>query len=608
MKSDSVGRLPRIAAPRALGITAAAALAAVAAIGTSALGASPANAATTQDITLSLSPTSGTNFATDTGKLTWTTPSACVGSELDAFLYSGISAWNSTAINAAEGNGAAQQTYFNFFTTSKATAAADTAAWPNVSAGYTNFSTSATVANTADLVSSLGTGLYTIAVACVNPTTHAPILDSSGNPVTGTMLLNVGASGNSFAVETGVGTQVALTGSGTAGGTVSLTAAVTAASGTPTGTVNFFAGDSATGKPLNSSPVTVTGGKATFSGANGYASDDQGAQAYTAVFTPASTAAFAPSSVVSSADLIAETVKITVAAKQASGTSLVLTATATGTPTALLTKLPDAGVDFVVDGNLIDIPGNPTIPFVFNSAGVATHTVTGLKTGVHTVTAILTDGANHPEVPATGFATTINTVNAQVGTPATTTKVTGAASATGWQVTATVSAPTGNTASPAGTVAFKDGSTSLGSATLKADGAGKSTATVIEHAVTAGAHTFAGAYTSSNAANFANSSGTLADNFPVAITWVQPGTVTISGTAKEGDTLTAKSGAASPSGVRLVRQWFANGTAISGATGTTLKLGAAEVGKTVTVEVTGFKTGDVTVSVTSAATAKVAKS
>ena len=84
--------------------------------------------------------------------------------------------------------------------------------------------------------------------------------------------------------------------------------------------------------------------------------------------------------------------------------------------------------------------------------------------------------------------------------------------------------------------------------------------------------------------------------------------MTISGTAKEGDTLTAKSGAASPSGVQLVRQWFASGKAISGATGTTLKLGAAEVGKTVTVEVTGFKAGDVTVSVTSAATAKVAKS
>lgn len=80
------------------------------------------------------------------------------------------------------------------------------------------------------------------------------------------------------------------------------------------------------------------------------------------------------------------------------------------------------------------------------------------------------------------------------------------------------------------------------------------------------------------------------------------GTVTISGTAKVGQTLTAAVSGSNNTGV-LSYQWKANGTTISGATGNTFKLTAAEQGKTITCEV---KSTVQTGSITSAATAAVA--
>jgi hypothetical protein len=84
-------------------------------------------------------------------------------------------------------------------------------------------------------------------------------------------------------------------------------------------------------------------------------------------------------------------------------------------------------------------------------------------------------------------------------------------------------------------------------------------------------------------------------------------TPTISGTAKVGATLTAVPGAWGPAPVTLKYQWKAGGVAISGATGSTYVPTAAVLGKTITVTVTGSKTGYTTVSKTSAATVAMAK-
>jgi hypothetical protein len=84
-------------------------------------------------------------------------------------------------------------------------------------------------------------------------------------------------------------------------------------------------------------------------------------------------------------------------------------------------------------------------------------------------------------------------------------------------------------------------------------------------------------------------------------------TPTIAGTVKVGQTLTAKPGAWAPAPVTLKYQWLRAGTAISGATAGTYKPVAADVGQTLTVKVTGSKTGYVAVAKASAATVKVVK-
>jgi len=76
-------------------------------------------------------------------------------------------------------------------------------------------------------------------------------------------------------------------------------------------------------------------------------------------------------------------------------------------------------------------------------------------------------------------------------------------------------------------------------------------------------------------------------------------TPTLSGTAKAGQTLSAKAGNWD-SGVALSYQWLRNGVAIKGATKSTYKLVAADKGKKISVKVTGTKTGYVTVVKTSA--------
>jgi hypothetical protein len=82
-------------------------------------------------------------------------------------------------------------------------------------------------------------------------------------------------------------------------------------------------------------------------------------------------------------------------------------------------------------------------------------------------------------------------------------------------------------------------------------------------------------------------------------------TPAVKGTAKVGSTLTATPGTWGPSGVALKYQWKANGVAITGATATTFKLTATQVGKTLTFSVTGTKTGYIAATKTSAATGTV---
>ena len=80
----------------------------------------------------------------------------------------------------------------------------------------------------------------------------------------------------------------------------------------------------------------------------------------------------------------------------------------------------------------------------------------------------------------------------------------------------------------------------------------------------------------------------------------------ITGTAKVGSTLTAHAGTWGPSPIGLHYQWRAGGAAIGGATAATYKVAGPYRGRTITVTVTGTKTGYLTVIRNSAATAAVA--
>ncbi|CAN7193307.1 hypothetical protein LJR045_000525 [Microbacterium sp. LjRoot45] len=85
---------------------------------------------------------------------------------------------------------------------------------------------------------------------------------------------------------------------------------------------------------------------------------------------------------------------------------------------------------------------------------------------------------------------------------------------------------------------------------------------------------------------------------------VASSTPTISGRAIATVKLTAKPGRWT-SGASLSYKWFADGKAISGATKSTLTLKSAQIGKRITVKVTGKKAGHTTVSKTSKPTAAV---
>ncbi len=105
---------------------------------------------------------------------------------------------------------------------------------------------------------------------------------------------------------------------------------------------------------------------------------------------------------------------------------------------------------------------------------------------------------------------------------------------------------------------------------------------------------------------YATTSKTSAATVTVAAGTLTAPVPTVSGTAKVGSVLTATPGTWGPAPVALTYQWFRTGVAITGATAATYTLAAADLGKTMTVQVTGTKAGFTTAAKTSAATAAVA--
>jgi len=153
----------------------------------------------------------------------------------------------------------------------------------------------------------------------------------------------------------------------------------------------------------------------------------------------------------------------------------------------------------------------------------------------------------------------------------------------------------------AGSVEFFDGSTSLGTSVVST---GKATKTTTVASV--GSHSYKATYTPSSSSYDASTSPVVTVTGIAKKAFTKTNKPTISGTAKVGKKLTAKVKAWSPV-AKFTYQWYANGTAIQGATKSTWKLAKAQKGKKITVQVTGSRADYASVSLTSKATAKVKK-
>lgn len=178
-----------------------------------------------------------------------------------------------------------------------------------------------------------------------------------------------------------------------------------------------------------------------------------------------------------------------------------------------------------------------------------------------------------------------------------------ATTVTGKAVTlsATVTAA-GGTTHPAGSVQFLADGANVGSpATVDTTTGVASTSTSFAGA---GAKSITATFTPADATAFnASTSAVATVRVQAVLTTAKP---TISGTARVGGTLTANPGAWGPGTVSFRYAWKANGVAIGGATAKTFRPTAAQIGKTVTVTVTGSEAGFAPAPAqTSAATARV---
>ena len=121
-----------------------------------------------------------------------------------------------------------------------------------------------------------------------------------------------------------------------------------------------------------------------------------------------------------------------------------------------------------------------------NTAGLATFTTSGLKTGSHSITAVYAGDSNNGASTSPALA---ESIKQQTSTALTSSQD---PSTAGMPVTltATVAGPAGSTTIPGGTVTFTDGSTTLGQGTLNSNGA----ATLATSTLTGGQHSITASY------------------------------------------------------------------------------------------------------------------
>ena len=474
---------------------------------TTTLSASPttavqgANVVLTATVTSSSgSPTGGVAFldgATSLGTATLaggvasiTVSSLSVGSHSITAAYAGTTGFLSSASTIAT-------------VTITATAVATTpgvSASPNpASAGASVVLTATTTATSGtatgnvtffDGVTSLGTGaLNGSGVATLTVSTLAVGTHSITASYAGTGSFTASTSSAVSLVITAIATTTSLSVSpnpAAQGANVVLTATTTAASGTPAGTITFYDGATSLGTgTLNGSGVATL----TISTLAG------GSHSLTASY--AASGSFGASTSAAVALVINQTTTTTVTASPnpaAQGASVVLSATTTataGTPTGTITFYD--GATSLGTGTL-------------NGFGTATLSVSTLSVGSHSITASY--------AATSGFlASTSTAVTLVINAPATTTTALSASpnpASAGANVVLTAST-TAASGTPAGTITFYDGITSLGTASLSGG-----TTTLTVNTLTLGTHSLTASY--GGGTGFAASTSTaVTENITTAV-------------------------------------------------------------------------------------------
>ncbi|NQE64719.1 hypothetical protein E1H18_4975, partial [Caulobacter sp. RHG1] len=273
-----------------------------------------------------------------------------------------------------------------------------------------------------------------------------------------------------------------------------------------------------------------------------------------------------------------------------------------GAPTGSVTIGGTAtqGQTLTASNTLADANGLGSISYQWKADGAniagatsSTHVLAQAQVGkVITVTASYTDGIGTAEsVTSNGTAAVANVNDAPTGS-----------------VTISGTVTQGQTLTAANTLADADGLGAI-SYQWKADGADIAGATnstlVLAQAQVGKAITVVASYTDGGGAAESVASG--ATGTVANVNDAPTGSVTISGAATQGQTLTAANTLADADGLGAISyQWKADGTNIAGATGSTLVLAEAQVGKAITVVASYTDGGGAAESVASGATGTVA--
>ncbi len=261
----------------------------------------------------------------------------------------------------------------------------------------------------------------------------------------------------------------------TVGSTVSFSATVSSSNGpSPTGSVQFLDGSGPSAIVLGSVSLTSTG-TASFS---------------TATLTPGSHSVIAVYSgdtdnATSTSAPLTETVQQIATVTTATTDTNPLNAKGTLHLTGSVVLAPGYTADGPLTGQVSFLDGaTPLGTAAINAAGQATLAVSSLNVGLHPITATYNGGTNYA-------ASTSPAVNETVQqTPTRITLNSSATPSLAGKAITLQAAVTSTTAVPSGTVSFRDGSTSLGTATLDANG----NASLTTASLSPGAHNLTAVY------------------------------------------------------------------------------------------------------------------